>query len=732
MNLNFALYLENNEYVNTTALTVSTFMDRVIADGGTFEGADDLYNELELLGGTYGNANIFKRVNLFQDETVSITQVIQDVKDISKIFTEFTKTFSIPADATNNKIFKHYYNYDIDNGFDGRLKINAYIEINSIRFNSGKVKLEGVDLKDGKPYAYRITYFGDTVNLKDVIGEDKLNALDLSAYNLNYNSDTVLEKLQATVSTSDVIAPFISHTRRYYYDSVNEGANDSFANNLYYTSGGGGGQIHGLLWSSLKYGLRISKIVEAIESKYGLTFSDDFFNSSNLDYHNLYMWLHRQKGNVQGAVAGVNPPEIVSSWTLSDGAFGSITNSTTLEIYETVISGRGYENMDINTSTASAEEYKLIVFLNGVSIFESATVTGSQYFPLPQASIGSYTVYIQAQNIISFSNIYYQLHYEGEDQQNQPVPEIDVFTTTAFNTNNTFIFDVAQQIPEIKTLDFLTGIFKMFNLTAYVENGIIVVKTLNDYYSTGEVYDITQYNQMDSKSIDVALPYKQITFGYEDTGTLLALKHNQQFNYQWGKEFYQQDSAISGEVYNINLPFSHMKYERLRDSDTDAQTAIQWGYSAADNYNSTTGDYDAYIGKPLLFYPILTSGQTISFKPTDSTRISISSFIVPSNSLVLDPNTSKVNINFKAEINEWTGGSGFTDTLFQKYYSAYIQQIFNPKNRLTKIKAILPLSILTNFKLNDRFQIVDKLFRINKITTNLINGESDIELLNEL
>ena len=59
-------------------------------------------------------------------------------------------------------------------------------------------------------------------------------------------------------------------------------------------------------------------------------------------------------------------------------------------------------------------------------------------------------------------------------------------------------------------------------------------------------------------------------------------------------------------------------------------------------------------------------------------------------------------------------------------------EVFNPKNRLTKIKAILPLSILLNFELNDRFKIVDRLFRINKITTNLTTGESDIELLNEL
>ena len=48
-----------------------------------------------------------EKVNLFKDETVSITQTLKDVKDIAKIFTEFTKTFTLPADRINNKIFKH-------------------------------------------------------------------------------------------------------------------------------------------------------------------------------------------------------------------------------------------------------------------------------------------------------------------------------------------------------------------------------------------------------------------------------------------------------------------------------------------------------------------------------------------------------------------------------------------------------------------------------------------------
>jgi len=38
--------------------------------------------------------NKYQRTDLFNDETISITQVIQDVQEISKIFTNFTKTFT--------------------------------------------------------------------------------------------------------------------------------------------------------------------------------------------------------------------------------------------------------------------------------------------------------------------------------------------------------------------------------------------------------------------------------------------------------------------------------------------------------------------------------------------------------------------------------------------------------------------------------------------------------------
>ena len=46
-----------------------------------------------------------ERLDMFDDESVVITQTIKNVKDIDKVFTDFTRTFSLPASKTNNKIF---------------------------------------------------------------------------------------------------------------------------------------------------------------------------------------------------------------------------------------------------------------------------------------------------------------------------------------------------------------------------------------------------------------------------------------------------------------------------------------------------------------------------------------------------------------------------------------------------------------------------------------------------
>ena len=115
-------------------------------------------------------------VELFKDEAVSLTQTLQNVKDISKIFTNFTRTFNVPASKENNKIFNHFYNYDVV-GYVSGVKKPSQLLLNQQSFKTGKIRLEGVTLKEGKPHTYRLTFIGDTVNIKDLLGESPIGWL---------------------------------------------------------------------------------------------------------------------------------------------------------------------------------------------------------------------------------------------------------------------------------------------------------------------------------------------------------------------------------------------------------------------------------------------------------------------------------------------------------------------------------------------------------------------------
>ena len=312
-----------------------------------------------------------QRVDLFDDESVVLTQTIQNVKDVQKVFTDYSKTFTLPATKENNKIFKHYYNNSITNGFDGRGRVNATLELNYLKFRKGKIKLEGVDLRNNVPYTYKVRFTGNTVTLKDLLGEDKLGALsDLNSNTLVYNAANVKAKLEANPATSDIITPLITHTNRLHYDS------DSSANldgNVYYESGGGS-HLHGVSWDDLKYAIRVDTIIQAIETNYGISFSNDFFNSSNTPYYNLFMWLHRKKGYLESPTA-TEVESLVNTWTATNvgQTVSLMSNTSTLYIGGTP---SRYTKLDLKLRTTSGFSYSVSVQLNGNEIYNSGGVTG--------------------------------------------------------------------------------------------------------------------------------------------------------------------------------------------------------------------------------------------------------------------------------------------------------------------------------------------------------------------
>ena len=106
---------------------------------------------------------LLERLELFEDESVSITDSIKNVRDVAKVFTPFSQQFNVPASKHNNKIFKHYENSDVLNSFDARYKVDALIKPNGADYKKGKIRLSSISMKNNKPHAYKLVFFGETI-----------------------------------------------------------------------------------------------------------------------------------------------------------------------------------------------------------------------------------------------------------------------------------------------------------------------------------------------------------------------------------------------------------------------------------------------------------------------------------------------------------------------------------------------------------------------------------------
>ena len=683
-----------------------------------------------------------QRVDLFKDESVSLTQTIQNVKDIAKVFTEFTQTFSVPASSVNNKIFKHYYNFDISGGFDARNKVAASLELNDLPFKTGLIALQGVDLKNNLAHTYKITFYGNTVNLKDILGADQLASLsDLNQYSLEYNYVNVKAKLET--GGGPLIAPLLTHTNRLFYDSSNTNIG---ANNLFYNSGSTYNG-NGVLWSELKFAITLQAIIDAIQAKYttaneyqsSIVFSDDFFNNaSNVDFNYLFMWLHRKKGNVETTTAqgGFSWTPVPLTINTETGERILFVSNGSISIDGDFINGLGETKLSI--TPVGTNPYSVRVLQDGAVYEQRTNVTGPQlFFQTEETTLpcGSYTLEIAADTTVNFAigNISWRFEKYNSAPDTAGVALVD--NAAVFNTDLQNQFTITEQIPKMKIIDFLTAIFKMFNLTAYVDDvGTIVVRTLDSYYSASTtVYNIDKYLDTTTSKVDIALPFKEIFFRYKGLGTILAEKYNQINNIEWATEKYTPTNTqftTPSESYKVEVPFEHMMFELLPDVDTFINTEILYGVCIDDNS-------EPYIGEPLIFYreftPFGPTQTPIALKETEaSAPVEITTYNMPSNSWSLNPATSTSNINFSNEFNEYTLSTDFTGTLFNNYYLNYIKDVFNEQRRLTKVTAYLPMKVYYNLQLNDLIELGQDRYKINSMKTDLTTGKTEFELLNTI
>lgn len=651
------------------------------------------------------------KLDLFKDEEIQITSSIQNIQDISKVYTDFSQTFTLPCSKVNNELFEYYFNSDVDASFSAQNRQPARLEINNTLFRTGKLQLESSEVKGLESDNYKVTFYGEITTLKDLFANDKLSDLE---YNLAVEyDDATVTNAQDDLTDLDVRFPLISSNRVWEYGDASPADVSTLAGKIDYTE----------LFPAVK-----DKVIfDAMEAKYGITFEGLFLTDQRFT-RSFTWWKNRKDPNFTNA-----PEQILfnvgGSAPMADGIFTlQYIDPTT---YAAVGYSHAYTRKAINvflTPNITAVyyidiynngAYQATITVNGVAgvqqniqlIGGSAATNGSTY------ADREYTWFIRSLSAITVTGTI-RLNIVGTYVNGGTTTNVQISSTNYALTPTTTSNDIdfSSSAPDITVAEYFTGKLNQFNLTCFPTNNDLTfqIEPLDQWYKYGLDYDISEFVDVDSIQYERIKLYKSISFEYKESKSFMNEAFKDNFNRPYSD--LKEEFSYDGGEFKVKLPFETPLFNKF------TSTNLQVGYSMTDPIENAAKSYvpkctslyldidnypaDFYLGT-VHFTDYLPFGQDTTIGGGIDYSLNFGS----------EQSTLKDNI--------------IDNSLFQTYYYPYLTSLFNPKARRVKCKGRLPLDLLTDITLNSKLIIRDKRYLIEELKTNLTTGEIDLVLIND-
>lgn len=659
----------------------------------------------------------YNRIELFEDEKINVNLSVQNVQDISKVYTDFSQSFSVPASPTNNRIFQHFYNSDVEQTIDQNLRRKAYIEIDLTPFRTGKIQLEKSTLKNGKVESYQITFYGELLSLKDKFKDVKLKDLDYSSIAHDYDYTNVKTRITSDATDYDVRYPLISSSRLWSYG-------DASSTDITQTSSA-------IDYTELFPAIRVKKIFDFIETKFNITFQSLFL--SDKKFTDLFLYC---KNSETPNIRETKDVDLISKnlrnsfikfdlnvfdLTKNTLYVKSVLDNIQLSSDAYLDTCHHYVKIAIFGVTDVNATYYIDVYRNG-NFEKTIKGKGNNTYAvdwIPESTGLADTFYFKVSSpdaVTLTSSILYSIEYTYVDIITYPM--LITENVTALSSSLTFTgadMNLSNVMPDMLVEDFFKGILSMFNLTCvYLGNDTYELEPLDDWYRKGAVIDITEHTDVTSIEVERLKLYKSINFEHEKSESFI----NRQFFDNNGTEYGDLKKTFNydGEDYNIKVPFENLNFNLF------TSTSTQVGYCL-----TKFPDHKPYIPKPILLYNYgkLTTGAKITDGTTTDSMVNYIAFGQDNK-----VNNYNMSINFGSEISTLLNAVN-PNSIYNTYYFGYLSNMFNLKNRITKVLAKFPISLITGLQLNDRLIIRDKRYIINEMSTDITQGEVNLVLIND-
>ena len=704
----------------------------------------------------YDDTGASFELDLYKEDPVKITLSAEDIGDIPRVNSAFSKQFRVPATQTNSKVFKWWYEVNtID--FDITRRVRADLYSDGLFYKSGHIRIQNAFVNETTSQVdLELVFFGETRDFASQVGEITLPELtELHAYDHVLTTNYIQANWQAT----DAPIRYILADKGYTYDGNNPAG--PIQNTIAITSWDNRftQMNHPITLSQFTPMIQAKAIIDAIFAQTGYTYSDDSFFNETL-FKQVYVdgipnpspfiaqdpALFEAHGTGQalspfGSIEYVEFPNEISDPT------NSYTPAT--NFYFPPVDATYTLNTTVNLSMGRS-----VGFLSPdyrISISQGGTIIADTGFVSVPSGIGQYKVKVDLSgtatllgfdgNInkavsvqVSFQNTNGNNSVEAFDDATGLLPTL--FSCTSVSETTVSVPSLLKY--DIKSIDFLKSIitkFKLIMVPSQDNEFEFIIKPWKDYIGSGNRIDWTE--KMDvSKDIQL----KPVFF---EQSQIISLTDQQdedhmnkpfqdEYNRAYGAlQFDSQSDLLDGER-KVETIFAPTPVNLVEGADlVTSQFIIPFFSKLGDEI--TTHNHLQHVPmrpKPrILFWNGIASipvaekwwyeglndlGVLTKYSSTDAPLNNGYPRATPYSEFPTTANT--LNLNWYREISLFPNGEGqLGESVYERYWNRYVKELYSPLSRVLTAYFNLDSQDIRTIAFKDVVFIKNAYYRVLKI-----------------
>ena len=695
-----------------------------------------MINEVILtLTDSNGNA---ATIDLYENEKMHLNYKFTDLTNFSSVGS-YSQEFRIPASKTNVDFFGAIFNVNFNGWFDFRKKVEASINVNTIPISTGHIQVKKLYWQSGKLFEFEVVFFGEVPSLARLLNEKKLRDIEsIVAGDLDYD---LLHEFVETPPNAQTILTLC--------DKWNLTASNPLGQPIY--------------WNDA-LALRVGQLTPAVKAYY---LFEQIMQDANIQWtsDNLANCLDNVyvpfvNGQYLNSSIGLN--DIASTLALSTDVTGIIVtaSSTSYDLYNDFTEYEDAGN-DWSSGVYTAPftgQFTFRVWLHGLATRNNSNTTlylASSLFTfyindtvvdlLDQIEYVSTTGLTATQILnVDFTKtlqlnqgdtlkIRWSFVPDAIGSGAEPSATIDLtgngagdYTGTGVelvSVGTSLIGDTVvmqYNAPDMKQIDFITSIQKMFNLAFVPDRTLpntLRIEPLVEYIASGNTLDWT--NKLDLS--------KDIT--YYPTTDLQKAKFT--FTYAEDSDYYNSVYKDNGHIYG-SYEVTENDFEVINEFATgEEKVELAFASTPSSPVENTEVVVPKFVNaegqfvqpKPRILYYFADFVVSVWNEATNSVQQTAVKCL--NNYSTMNANVGDKDLNFAPEIPLHTIIAPPYDNLYNRWWRNYYRELYDGQARILEGMFALTLNDIFTFQWSDKIWIVDSWWRVLDIEGYVV-GEQEM------